>query len=408
MQFYTNHAAVRSSAIVSSLFPSNVRARLYDNNEEKDTSGVPFSQKNRLKTFMSNSKEEGRQENSHGAKGFVGSRPIADLFPEATVMFADITGFTAWSSTREPSQVFILLEALYGKFDALAARRGIFKVETIGDCYVAVAGLPDPRADHAVVMAKYARDCCTQMATLMSKLTVTLGPDTENLSMRFGLNSGPVTAGVLRGQKSRFQLFGDTVNTASRMESTGESSRIQASQSTADELIKHKKSHWLRTRVDKVEIKGKGRMITYWVTPQETVESSSGGRDVHAIEELESSRIPIPNLPSTIRDNNLEDRIARLVDWNTDVLGRLIRDIVADRTSPVATESLPEEPQRRGLPIEEVKEIIELPSFAPKGGTDSTGSVQLDPLVTSQLHAYVEAIAATYHGSKNPFHNFEQ
>ena len=141
-----------------------------------------------------------------------GTKPIADLFPETTIMFADISGFTAWSSTREPSQVFTLLEAIYADFDAIAKRRHVFKVEVVGDCYVAVAGLPDPRPDHALVMAKFAYDCLNKMGEVIHKLEVELGPDTAELSLRVGLHSGPVVAGVLRGDKSRFQLFGDTVS----------------------------------------------------------------------------------------------------------------------------------------------------------------------------------------------------
>jgi class 3 adenylate cyclase len=82
----------------------------------------------------------------------------ADLFPETTIMFADIVGFTAWSSAREPNQVFLLLESIYHEFDVLAKRRRVFKVEVVGDCYVAVCGLPDPRKNHSVVMAKFATD----------------------------------------------------------------------------------------------------------------------------------------------------------------------------------------------------------------------------------------------------------
>ena len=78
----------------------------------------------------------------------------------------------------------------------------------VGDCYVAVAGVPDPRKDHAVVMARFARDCLTKVNDTVRQLEVTLGPDTGDLSMRVGLHSGPVTAGVLRGDKSRVQLFG--------------------------------------------------------------------------------------------------------------------------------------------------------------------------------------------------------
>ena len=113
---------------------------------------------------------------------------------------------------RQPKQVFVLLESIYGAFDELARKRGVFKVETIGDSYVAVAGLPQPRKDHAVVMAKFARDCRDKIVQVTRDLEVLLGPDTGDLSMRFGLNSGAVTAGVLRGEKSRFQLFGDTVS----------------------------------------------------------------------------------------------------------------------------------------------------------------------------------------------------
>jgi class 3 adenylate cyclase len=88
------------------------------------------------------------------------------------LQFADIVGFTSWSSVREPSQVFTLLETLYAAFDAIARRRRIFKVETIGDCYVAVAGLPEPRIDHAIVMARFATDIMSQVHKMTRKLEV--------------------------------------------------------------------------------------------------------------------------------------------------------------------------------------------------------------------------------------------
>lgn len=83
-------------------------------------------------------------------------------------------------------------------------------METIGDSYVAVTGLPEPQPEHAVIMTRFARDCKVKMSEVTRKLELTLGPGTQDLQMRFGLHSGPVTAGVLRGEKSRFQLFGDT------------------------------------------------------------------------------------------------------------------------------------------------------------------------------------------------------
>jgi class 3 adenylate cyclase len=96
-------------------------------------------------------------------------------------MFADLVGFTAWSSIREPTQVFTLLETIYRAFDEAARQRGVFKVETIGDCYVAVVGLPEARKDHAVVMVKFAKDCQRRMVDLLKQLQCMLGPDTADL-----------------------------------------------------------------------------------------------------------------------------------------------------------------------------------------------------------------------------------
>ena len=159
---------------------------------------------------------------------------------------------------RSPAEVFDLLETLYGQFDKIARKLKVFKVETIGDCYVACCGLPDPQPDHAVIMARFARACLTKMNQVVNDLAATLGPETATLSMRVGMHSGPVTAGVLRGEKGRFQLFGDTVNTAARMESTGSRDRIQISEATAKALRARNKKEWFKPREDMVEAKGKG------------------------------------------------------------------------------------------------------------------------------------------------------
>jgi hypothetical protein len=188
-------SAVHSNAIVSSLFPATVRERLFktDTSTKNGTSSEPTQglehNKTRLKTFLSS-------DGSRSGSPFQSSLdtildrqpPIADLFPECTVSFCDIRGFTAWSSVREPSQVFQLLETLYSVFDLIAMRRGVFKVETIGDAYVAVTGLPEPRADHAIVATKFARDCLVRSAEVVQGLEKSLGPGTGELRLRFGVS----------------------------------------------------------------------------------------------------------------------------------------------------------------------------------------------------------------------------
>eukprot|EP00977_Amphora_coffeiformis_P001793 scaffold353_cov185-Amphora_coffeaeformis.AAC.21 len=200
-------AAAKFNFIVSSLFPENVRERLFADAEEKMRKKEKVNAVKNIDEFMvdDDSSSGTGEEDTPG-------KPIADLFPETSILFADIAGFTAWSSTREPVQVFQLLGAIYSCFDKIAERRGVYKVETIGDCYVshhktsstvAVVGLPKPNPDHAVVMSKFAREAMNKFRLIVRKLEVTLGPDTSTLAMRAGIHSGPVTAGVLSGERSR-------------------------------------------------------------------------------------------------------------------------------------------------------------------------------------------------------------
>jgi class 3 adenylate cyclase len=232
--------------------------------------------------------QDGKRSGARTLKGFIGdeehnngmpeskftTKPIAELFPGTTIMFADIVGFTAWSSTREPTQVFVLLETIYHAFDELATQRRVFKVETVGDCYVAVAGLPDPRKDHAVVMGRFAHSCMCKFCSLVKQMEITLGPDTGELGLRVGLHSGPVTAGVLRGEKARFQLFGDSMNTTARIETNGKTNKIHVYEATADLVITAGKGHWLRERPDKIVAKGKGEPTTFWLVPKSGTNSS--------------------------------------------------------------------------------------------------------------------------------------
>jgi class 3 adenylate cyclase len=410
-------AAARANGILSTLFPQNIRDRLLEEREleeqEEKAAGhkkllldLPSTNKARLTSFLNNDANELESEEFADDDDFMyKSKPIADLFSDTTILFADISGFTAWSSTREPSQVFVLLETIYKAFDEIAKRRGVFKVETVGDCYVAVTGLPNPRKDHAVAMARFARDCMQRMHQLTRKLEVVLGPDTADLSMRFGLHSGPVTAGVLRGERSRFQLFGDTMNTASRMESTGLRGRIHISQDTADLLVAAGKSEWIAARDEKVVAKGKGEMQTYWVaveTPKKT--SSEGGTASGGSDDGMDSKAD----QQVEKDKMLASRkTARLVKWNVDVLTNLLKQIHARRdgksVAPLEVEVSVKHLSQQTV-LDEVKEIIHLPDFSGQAGKDPE-SVELDPEVLDQLENYVAAVASMYRD--NPFHSFE-
>eukprot|EP00538_Stauroneis_constricta_P004319 CAMPEP_0119570876 /NCGR_PEP_ID=MMETSP1352-20130426/43835_1 /TAXON_ID=265584 /ORGANISM="Stauroneis constricta, Strain CCMP1120" /LENGTH=813 /DNA_ID=CAMNT_0007620553 /DNA_START=258 /DNA_END=2700 /DNA_ORIENTATION=- len=301
--------AVKSGAVVSSLFPESVQARLY---QEHDAQNQTKSQQGKTNLFTkakfdgfhtmskANSDVGGGGDGRDSSKALKGA-PIADKFENTSILFADLVGFIQWSSSRKAEDVFHLLEQMYGAFDRLvypmefiakaedvfhlleqvygafdrlARDMNVFKVETIGDCYLAATGLPNPQPKHAVIMCQFASGCLKLIEPTLRNLMDDLGPETMDLGLRVGIHSGEVTAGVLRGEKSRFQVFGDTVNTASRMESSSVRNRIQCSQSVADELILLHHAHWLEARKGMVSLKGKGEMQTYFVNVHDNAPSS--------------------------------------------------------------------------------------------------------------------------------------
>lgn len=286
--------ALTSGAIVSSLFPENVKEQLYEEKKQQQKTESNVSK------FISNPDME---VNADITAGKPTTRPIADLFHNTTILFADLVGFTAWSAKRTPTEVFELLEAIYGCFDKIASRRKVFKVETIGDCYVAVTGIPKPQERHAVIMARFAHDCMMEMQAVLRNLVDALGEDTKDLQMRAGLHSGSTTAGVLRGTKGRFQLFGDTVNTAARMESNGVPSCIHVSQATADALIEAGKENWLVAREEKVTAKGKGLMQTYFVD----IKHGKANSKYSAVSTSQTSQPSVDDDHDTMQ-NNFEEK----------------------------------------------------------------------------------------------------
>ena len=180
---------------------------------------------------------------------------IAERFDEATVLFADIVGFTSWSSRIPPDRVVHILNDLFSRFDALTERHGLEKIKTIGDCYMAAAGLPTPRPDHAAAVAEMALD----MQAEIDAFNCASG---SALTVRTGVNTGPVVAGVVGKSKFIYDLWGDTVNTASRMESHGQPGRIQVTCETRARLAA---GYTFEPRGE-IEVRGKGRMATYVLT----------------------------------------------------------------------------------------------------------------------------------------------
>ncbi len=181
-------------------------------------------------------------------------KTIAESFDDVTVMFADLVGFTTTSTQMPPSQLVDLLNQIFSKFDLLAERYDLEKIKTIGDAYMVAAGLPVFRPDHAEAIANMALDM--QLAIAQFKK-----PSGESFQLRIGINTGSVVAGVIGVRKFAYDLWGDTVNTASRMESTGKPGRIQITNHTYKRL---RHIFTLKKR-GTVFVKGKGEMVTYWL-----------------------------------------------------------------------------------------------------------------------------------------------
>lgn len=257
-------------------------------------------------------------------------------------------------------------------------------------------------------MVRFAKDCMESMTKLTQQLESVLGPDTADLQLRVGLHSGPVTAGVLRGEKGRFQLFGDTVNTASRMESNGKTGRIQASETTAKLLMAGGKEKWVEPRSDKIQAKGKGYLQTYWINIVSSSPGSSGSTP--------SRSDSFDSTSDTGSDDDLmqlDSKSLRLIDWNIEMLARFLRKVVNRRTLTPALKSAPKGSFPRKIEasrvIDEFVEVLDLLEYGkiPDAKTPGFHSEEaLSPEVMKQLREYVTSVCNMYN-RENPFHNFE-
>ena len=182
---------------------------------------------------------------------------IADGFSEVTILFADIVNFTALSADADPVVVVSFLNDIFSDFDDLAARHGLEKIKTVGDAYMVAGGLPVPRADHCEAVVAFGLD---MLAAAQRHIAWNGGP----VKLRVGVNTGPVVAGVIGRRKFIYDLWGDAVNTASRMESNGLADCIQVTAAVRDRLA----GKYTFEARPPMPIKGKGEMITYILRPK--------------------------------------------------------------------------------------------------------------------------------------------
>jgi PAS domain S-box-containing protein len=177
---------------------------------------------------------------------------IADSFSDVSVLFADLVGFTDFSNQKTPRELVELLNLIFSEFDQLTERHGLEKIKTIGDAYMVVGGLPMPREDHDLAIGRMALD----MQGAINKFNA---QHHQELSLRIGINIGPVVAGVIGLTKFIYDLWGDTVNVASRMESSSIPGKIQVTEVVYQRL----RSQFLLEERGSIPIKGKGEMLTY-------------------------------------------------------------------------------------------------------------------------------------------------
>jgi hypothetical protein len=282
-----------------------------------------------------------------------------------------------------------------------------------GDCYMAATGIPEPKADHAVVMCEFARECLKKMKGLCKDLEIFLGPGTAALDLRIGVHSGPAVAGVLRTGNARFQLFGDSVNIASRMESTGRAGQVQLSQDTAKELAKSGYEDWCWPRKDVVYAKGKGELQTYWLDLFDKFDPLPSNA-------LNGSSNIIKEKTETDEDTTeciaLNDENERLINWVVERLSQLLKKIVSlvklwleecsltpeqetwhtMEVFPLASTDLVFDVEEALPIVGEVQEVVKFMGVDEAEYTEVEEIVAVDPRVISQLKELVTEIAKNY------------
>lgn len=197
---------------------------------------------------------------------------IADRYDDASILFADMAGFTARASDMAPDELVRFLNGIFSEFDRLVERHRLEKIKTTGDAYMVVSGVPAPRPDHAAALARLALD----MRELAARLRDAAGGD---VPIRLGIASGPVVAGVVGTRKFFYDVWGDTVNLAARMEATGIAGRIQVSPAAYERL----RDDFVLEARGPIEVKGKGMVATWFLMAPLSPGPQADGRTAGAV-----------------------------------------------------------------------------------------------------------------------------
>jgi hypothetical protein len=287
--------------------------------------------------------------------------------------------------------------------------------------------MPVERDDHALVMAKFARETMAAFHSVTHELERQLGPDTRELGLRVGVHSGPITAGYLRGEKSRVQVFGDSVNTCARIETTGSKNKIHCSEQFAKQMYKAGKDHWIAARVDQVKAKGKGKLNTFWLSSaldgnssirkvdystynasyggggNLTAESYHGGYafssdDSHEVTSLDSE---------DLAQSRKNEQMYGLIDSMVETLERFLKKIVAARGND-GSDLISKDIGIHCSGETSLDEVVPKISFRRDFETLKTNPsyVTLSQDISTQLRDYVSVIAFMY-PQDSAYHNFE-
>ncbi|EGD76817.1 TKL/DICTY4 protein kinase [Salpingoeca rosetta] len=253
---------------------------------------------------------------------------------DVTIFFSDIVGFTNISAQLTPAAVSDMLDRLYSAFDELTEKHGVFKVETIGDAYMAATNLVEPQHDHALRIAQFAEDAIKAAQSTFIDME---RPELGCVNIRVGFHCGPVVANVVGRRNPRYCLFGDTVNTASRMESSSERNKIHVSTSAGDRV--RSQAPWVKLESRGVQnIKGKGEMLTYWLVSTKREKKKEGGQRVMIASE-EAEVIEMPNEDTSDNENGGAEDEGDASSKASETLHNSTADHAADTTSNVVSAS---------------------------------------------------------------------